>query len=85
METYVTVQYFRHQGIERTPARGNRVQDFRAVSLSFDRILNGLNLPANPADTIEHLLFVPKYVSQEPPPNIVLDSIPHMVYNFQEV
>ena len=68
MKSYVPVQHLRHQGIERTPACGNRMQDFRAVSLSFDGMLNGFHLSSNPADTIEHLLLVPKYVSQEPPP-----------------
>jgi hypothetical protein len=68
MEPNVPVQNFRHQCIERTPACGNRVQDFRAISLSFDGVLNGFNLPTYAADTIEHFLFVSKYVSQEPPP-----------------
>jgi hypothetical protein len=44
------------------------MQDFRAVSFSLDRMFDGLNLPAYAADAIEHLLFVPDYVRQEPPP-----------------
>ena len=81
MESYVPVQNLRHQGIERTPACGNCVQDFRAVGLSLDGVFNGLNLPAYAADAIEHFLLVPKYVGQEPPPQS-LDSIPRLVYNF---
>ena len=70
MESYVPVQDLRHQGIERAPACGNRVQDFRAVSLSLDRMLDGLNLPAYAADAIEHFLLVPNDVCQKPPPEI---------------
>jgi len=72
MESYVPVQHFRHQGIERTAASGNRVQDFRAVSLALDSFLNCFHLTTNPADAIKHLLLVPKYVSQKPPPNILI-------------
>ena len=70
VEPYVPVQNLRHERIERTPARGNRVQDFRAVSLAFDRMLNRLDLPANAADPIEHLLLVSQYVSQNLSPDI---------------
>jgi hypothetical protein len=75
MKSYVPVQNLRHQGIEGAPACGNRVQYFRAVSLSLDRMLNGLNLPAYAADSIEHFLFVPKYVRQKTPP-----QFPRIVY-----
>lgn len=44
MEAYVPVQYFRHQGIERAAAGGNRVQDFRAVSLALNGIFQSLPL-----------------------------------------
>ena len=67
MESYVTVQDLRHQGIERTPACGNGVQNFRAVGLPFNRILDGLNLPAYAADAVEHFLLVAKYVCQSLP------------------
>jgi len=33
-------------------------------------MLNRLDLPANAADPIEHLLLVPQYVSQKLPPDI---------------
>ena len=68
MESYVAVQYFRHQGIKSAPAGGNRVQDFRAVSLAFNSVFNRFHLSANPADAIEHLFLVPNDVRQEPPP-----------------
>jgi hypothetical protein len=81
MESDVPVQHLRHQGIERTTAGGNRVQDLRTVSLAFDCALDSLNLSANAADAIEHLLLIPKYVGQWPPPQLSANSIPHMVYN----
>ena len=68
VEPYVPVQHLRHEGIEGAPACGNRVKDFRAVSLSLDGMFDGLNLPAYAADAIEHFLLVPKYVGQGPPP-----------------
>ncbi|HUB82669.1 MAG TPA: hypothetical protein VMB03_27920 [Bryobacteraceae bacterium] len=52
MESYVAVQNFRHQGIESATACGNRVQDFRAVCLPLNRMLNGFDLTAQAADPI---------------------------------
>jgi hypothetical protein len=70
MESYVPVQNLRHQRIERAAACGNRVQNFRAVSLSLDRMLDGLNLPTYATDAVEHFLLVPNDVCQKPPPKI---------------
>jgi hypothetical protein len=71
MEPYVSVQHLRHEGIECTTACGNRVQDLRTVSISLDRMLDGLNLAAYAADAIKHLVLVAKYVRQQLPPSII--------------
>jgi hypothetical protein len=64
MKTDVSVEDLGHQGVDRAAAGRNRVQDVRTVRLSFDRVLNGLYLSPDPADTIENLLLVSQYVSQ---------------------
>ena len=76
MESYVAVQDFRHQGIESATACGNRVQDFRAVRLPLNRMLNGFDLTAQAADAIEHLFLVSKYVRQKTASPSSFDSIP---------
>lgn len=65
MESYVAVQDLCHQGIECATACGNRVQDFQAVRLPLNRMLNGFDLTAQSADAIEHLFLVSKYVRQK--------------------
>jgi hypothetical protein len=64
VKTNMPLQDFRHQGIDGPTTCGNRVQDIGAIRLPFDRVLDGLHLPPNPPDTIEHFLLVAQYVSQ---------------------
>ena len=68
VESDVPVQHLRHQGVECSAAGGNGVQDIGAVRFPLDGVLDGLDLPAQAADAIEHFLFVADDVSQKPPP-----------------
>ena len=67
MEPDMPIQNLRHQGVERTPASGDRVQDFLTIRFPLDRSLDGLKLAADPADAIEHFPLVTNNVSQRLP------------------
>ena len=58
------IEHLRHQRIEGAPASGDGVQDVGTVGFALDGTFDGLNLAAEPADPIEHFLFVANNVGQ---------------------
>jgi hypothetical protein len=64
VEPDMPVKDLRHQGVDRSSARGDRVEYVRAIRFALDRGFYGLNLAANSTDAIQHLLLVTNDVSQ---------------------
>ena len=64
MKADMAVENLHHEGIEGTPACGDGMQDVRAISFVLDGRLDGFDLPAQPANSIEHFLLVANDMSQ---------------------
>jgi hypothetical protein len=58
VESDVALKNFGHQPINGTTARSNGLQNFGAVLVAVQCFLNGVDLPFNPADAVQELLFV---------------------------
>jgi len=60
----VTFDDLRHQGVNGSAASCDRVQDLRAFGALRERLFNGVDLPANPADAVQELVPVSNDVRQ---------------------
>src|ERR1700733_6879727 len=58
MGLYMILYDLAQQAIHRSAAAGNALQYVRATDLLFQRALNGLDLTANPTDTVQKLGFL---------------------------
>jgi hypothetical protein len=67
MAAKVPFQDLGHEPVDSAAARGDRLQNRRAVLLSVQCPLDGFDLAANASHAIEEFLFVPSCVRQRFP------------------
>ena len=62
MAADVVVQHFNHEAVHGATSGGDELQDVGAGTLSIERALDGLDLPADPANPLHQLVFAAKRV-----------------------
>ena len=64
VESDMALNDFRHQPVYRAPARGDRVQDVRALGAFFQGSFDGVNLSFDAANPVQQFVLIANNVSQ---------------------
>jgi hypothetical protein len=64
VETNMAFDQLGHQSVQRSPARGDKLQNVLAFTLSLKRTLDGLGLAFDAPGTSQHFRFVFRRVRQ---------------------